>query len=235
MDCICVGVALATTLHVSHETLVTCWEAFSLTHKVSELTNGSFDAYRAQVYKHAESTAFVTSRDGTIHSRNTKRQCSTNVVTPPVAKKHQGFKQSSTPLDSVVNQKNNNSSMRSFDTAKSPPLVKYNNREKAGEVVVSFNPKGWPAISPSEASNKVRCVVTSNEFETNIAEPYRHMFTVIGDRAQALEDQLVCLGEQIIQRYGICAGDNGSASIEQVNAPSQEAICCVGRICNEAS
>ena len=233
MDCI--GVALATTLHISHETLVTCWEAFSLTHNVSELTDHTFDAYKAQVFKYAENNASASCSDSTIQSRKTKRQYSTHIVTPPVAKRHQGFKLSPPPVEPIVIQKYNSSSLSSFDVTKYPPPVKYNQRDKAGEVVFSFNPKGLPVILPSTVPKKFCCVVTGKEFETNIAEPYRHMFTVTSDRAQALDDQLLRMGEQIITKYGICTGENGIAPLEQVNVPRQETICCVGRICNEAS
>ena len=125
--------------------------------------------------------------------------------------------------------------MSSLEALKYPPPVKYNDRGKAGEVVLSFNPKGWPAISPCAIPKKVRCVVSGKEFATNITEPYRHMFTVTSDRAQALENQLVVVGENIIKKYGMCSGENGMAPLEQVNVASQGATCCIGRICNEAS
>lgn len=226
-------VALATTLHISHETLVTCWEAFSLTHKVSELTNHSFDAYQAQVYKHVNTVSAEFS-DSTIHSRSTKRQCRTHIVTPPMAKRLQRVNQSPLLADAMDFKKHHSLPLSSSDVAKYPPLLKYNERDNAGEVVFSFNPKCWPAISHIALPKKVCCVVSGEEFATNITEPYRHMFSVIPDRSQALEDQLVRIGEQIINKYGICTGENGIAPLEQVNVPRQEEICCVGRICNEA-
>ena len=125
--------------------------------------------------------------------------------------------------------------MSSLEALKNPPPVKYNDRGKAGEAVLSFNLKGWPAISPCAIPKKVCCVVSGKKFATNITLPYRHMFTVTSDRAQALENQLVLVGEQMIKKYGMCSGENGMAPLEQVNVASQGTVLCVGRICNEAS
>lgn len=69
------------------------------------------------------------------------------------------------------------------------------------------------------------------------------MFTAVPDRAEALEKHLQNMGQKIIERYGISADNNGNetresgsiAPLEQVNVPRQEAVCVVGRICNEVS
>jgi hypothetical protein len=218
--------------------MATCWEAYSLTKKVSELTSHTFEAYKTQVYKHSEVAPPSVTSDGAIQSRNVKRQAST--VTPPSAKRQQtpnskGFAASSS-VDSVALKSTDSPSAATTRTkTPGPPLPKYEERIKVGSVAASFNPKDWPAIAPAPSSTgKHRCAIDTQDFAThNITEPYRHMFTAISDRAEALEGQLQSTGQQIVEKYGISDGENGIAPLEQVNIPRQEAVCCVGRICNE--
>ena len=221
--------------------MATCWEAFALTKNVSELTSHTFEAYKTQVYKHSEviPPSITTSSDngGAVYSRNVKRQAST--VTPPSAKRHQTPNKNkgtaASSVDSVALDSSDSPSptvTRSSATPE-PPMPKYEERTNVGTVAASFNPKEWPPITPSlSTSAKHRCVIQTQEFD-NVTEPYRHMFTTISHRAQALEAQLQSMGQHIIDKYGISDGENGIAPLEQVNIPRQEAVCCVGRICNE--
>lgn len=253
------GVALASTLQMTPEAMATCWEAFSLTKKVSELTSHTFEAYKTQVYKHSENAppSVVTSSNssdhgGAIQSRNVKRQAST--VTPPSAKRQQQTppKNSkgaagSSSVDSVALNTSESPSPAAASRPKTPgpPLPKYEERTKVGQVAASFNPKEWPAIAAptTTGAGKQRCVIEAKDLfgnaattittSNNITEPYRHMFTAISERAQALEEHLQSMGQQIIDKYGISDGENGIAPLEQVNIPRQETVCCVGRICNE--
>ena len=228
---ISVGVALASTLQMSPDAMATCWEAFSLTKQVSELTTHTFEAYKTQVYKHSEFTPLSASSDGAVQSRNIKRQAS--LVTPPTAKRQvtPSSKGSSSSVDSVAII-NSNSPVASARPATTLP--KYDERIKAGHIVTSFNPKEWPAIMATTASSGHRCMIRMDEFlSSNVTEPYRHMFTAISDRANALEKQLQIMGKNLIDKYGISDDENGIAPLEQVNIPRQEAVCCVGRICNE--
>ena len=228
---IAAGVALASTLQMSPDAMATCWEAFSLTKQVSELTTHTFEAYKTQVYKHSEFTPESASSDGAVQSRNVKRQAS--LVTPPTAKRQvtPSSKGSSSLVDSVA-IKNSDSPVASGRPA--APLPKYEERIKAGHTVASFNPKEWPAIMATTGLSGYHAVIRTDEFaSSNVTEPYRHMFTAISDRAHALENQLKMMGKNLIDKYGISDGENGIAPLEQVNIPRQEAVCCVGRICNE--
>ena len=207
---------------MSANDMATCWEAFSLTKKVSELTNHTFEAYKTQVYKHSDQIPPTTQSSGAVQSRNVKRQAA-SMVTPP-AKRFQTPNKSS--VDAVA-----------VEGSSPAPLPTYDDRQKAGQVAASFNPKEWPAIQASTAPpSQHRCVVDAKSFEgTSVTAPYRHMFTAISERAQALEDRLQHLSREIIDKYGISNGENGIAPLEQVNIPRQEAVTCVGRICNEVS
>mmetsp|Transcript_38557 Transcript_38557/g.115710 ORF Transcript_38557/g.115710 Transcript_38557/m.115710 type:complete len:512 (-) Transcript_38557:165-1700(-) len=77
------------------------------------------------------------------------------------------------------------------------------------------------------------------------------MFNPPEDRAEALDDRLVEMGEVLMEKFGIRASDGGSeedredgneeeeedgklAPLEAVGRPRQTKVCCVGRICNEA-
>lgn len=226
---------------MSPDAMATCWEAFSLTKKVSELSSHTFEAYKTQVYKHSEVVppSAVTSDGGAVQSRNVKRQAST--VTPPSAKRQQtpnskGSSTASSSVDSVaIPSSGSPSAATRIIKKEAPPLPKYEERNRAGTVAATFNPKEWPTIAPTTTSTgKHRCLIDTEDFSThNITEPYRHMFTAISDRAQALEEQLQSMGQTIVDKYGISHGENGIAPLEQVNIPRQEAVCCVGRICNE--
>ncbi len=233
------GVALASTLQLSPEAMATCWEAFSLTNKVSELTSYTFDAYKTQLHKHSEIASPLMTGKGAIQSRNAKRQFSTHMVTPPTTKRHQTHnnKESTFSFVSVAIQATNVPLSTPEDEAAAIPVVKYDERTKAGQVAASFNPKEWPAISFKLPGTKHRCVIDSQDFSygANITENYRHMFTVSEDRAYALEKHLRRVGKEIIDKYGIGNGENGVAPLEQLIVPRQDAVCCIGRICNEAS
>lgn len=229
------GVTLACTLHMTPEAMATCWEAFSLTKKVSELTSHTFEAYEIQVRKQSEVTPPSMTSDGAIQTRSVKRQAS--MVTPPTAKRQHTSNgkvssASASSVDSVALETNN--SPTAAPRPEAPPLPKYDERTKAGQIVASYNPKEWPVITPSAASGSDRCVLKTDGLN-NISEPYRHMFTATADRAQALEAHLLRMGQNIVEKYGISDGQNGIAPLEQVNIPRQEAVCCVGRICNEVS
>jgi hypothetical protein len=218
---------------MSPDAMATCWEAFSLTKHISELTSHTFEAFKTQVYKHSEFTPLSATCDGAVQSRNVKRQAS--LVTPPTAKRPAtpNTKGSDSSIDSVA-IKNSTSPVATARPAN--PLPKYEERTKAGQIVATFNPKEWPSITAGAPPKSHRCAIQSDEFRnSNVTEPYRHMFTAISDRAQALEIQLQTMGKNIVDKFGISDGENGIAPLEQVNIPRQEPVCCVGRICNEVT
>jgi len=208
--------------------MATCWEAFSLTKDVTELTSHTFQAYKNQVYKHSDHTPPSNSTDGAVQSRNVKRQAS--LVTPPTTKR-QATQGSSSSVDSVAISNSSSPVAASRPVA---PLPKYEERSKAGQIVASFNPKEWPAITARTSASSQDCIIQTDDFtDFNVTETYRHMFTAIQDRSHALENQLQRMGKHLIDKLGISDGENGIAPLEQVNVPRQELVCCIGRICNE--
>ena len=111
-----------------------------------------------------------------------------------------------------------------------PNLPSYGERKNAGQVIVTFNPNNLPAITTNESSLR-RCEVSAS-FPTNVKKPYRHMFTTLEERSNALDGHLVKMGEEMIERYGI-GKDDGIAALEAVGIPRQDKVCCIGRVCNE--
>lgn len=210
-----------------------CWEAFSLNKNVTELSDHIFQSYRTQLMKDSELQVSPTTA-GAVQTRGVKRQSNTmkdglNMVTPP-AKRNAAASQASgaSSIDSVAT---NIQSPKRGQTSLNLP--KYSERTGVNKVVASCNPNNLPAVVTSE-SVKTKCVISSN-FETNVIEPYRHMFTTLEERAHALDHHLVQLGNEITKRYGISDGENDIAPLEAVNVPRQDKVCCIGRICNEVS
>eukprot|EP00934_Nitzschia_sp_Nitz4_P000882 Nitzschia sp. Nitz4//scaffold260_size33533//31032//33312//NITZ4_007884-RA/size33533-augustus-gene-0.47-mRNA-1//1//CDS//3329544698//882//frame0 len=230
-------VALASTLHVSPEQMATCWEAYSLTKSVNELTDHTFEAYKTEVYKQSSRTPDLASSTGAVMVRSTKRQPPANMVTPPDIKRQR--QPDRTPHSAVDAVASDASSPQALPVrTPSFPLPKYDERPNPGKVVASYNPKGLPSISHAQppAGGQSRCVLDTSEYDgtTNVTQSYRHMFSAISDRSSALEDRLLRMTEHIISKYGIGDGQNGIAPLEQVNVACQEPVCCIGRICNEA-
>lgn len=219
-----IGVALASTLHLTPKQMAECWEAFSLNKNVSELTDHTFQTYRLHLIKDAEGATGVTTT-GAVQSRNTKRQA-TNMVTPPAAKRQQHRDQTQNGQASVDSLGRSNVS----SPRRTVQLPTFDERTRVGEVVASFNPAGW-APAASSQREYTQCVIEQEE--NNVRKPYRHMFTTMEERSNALENHLVQLGNNIVTQYGIGEGENGIAPLEQVNVPRQDKVCCVGRICNE--
>eukprot|EP00980_Cylindrotheca_fusiformis_P026218 scaffold15514_cov129-Cylindrotheca_fusiformis.AAC.26 len=214
--------ALASTLNLRAEQMAECWEAFSLTKNVSELTDHTFQSYRLQLIKDSDATTGIETSMGAVQFRNLKREA-TNMVTPPAAKRQQPQGSGPSSLDSIARE----------DASSPRRIIKlpiFEERTRIGEVVASYNSTAF--TSTASRKKRVQCIIQQDI--QNIRKPYRHMFTAMEERAAVLESQLIDLGNQIVAQYGIGDGENGIAPLEQVNVPRQERVCCVGRICNEA-
>ena len=221
------GAALASTHQLSAKRMADCWEAFSLTKNIEQLTSHTFQAYRNELIKDSEVAVAPTA----VQTRNAQR-----MVTPPTAKRQKTDPKPTTTSSSSVDSVANNA----VSSPKRPPpmaLPKYNDRTRVGQVVASYHAETLPPMKTEASSTRTspRCQVSTQEFETNVDKPYRYMFTTMEERAAALENHLKRVGNEIIDTYGISNGDNGIAPLEQVNVPRQDKICCVGRVCNEVS
>eukprot|EP00533_Pseudo-nitzschia_delicatissima_P005290 CAMPEP_0116092796 /NCGR_PEP_ID=MMETSP0327-20121206/8234_1 /TAXON_ID=44447 /ORGANISM="Pseudo-nitzschia delicatissima, Strain B596" /LENGTH=713 /DNA_ID=CAMNT_0003584247 /DNA_START=54 /DNA_END=2195 /DNA_ORIENTATION=+ len=262
-------VALASTLQLTPETMAEVWEAHSLNKQnLTELTMHQFEAYK-NVLIQASNTVPTPDVPQSLGNNNRgaamvsrKREPAATMVTPNSSSKRQKQPSPDIPTSSVdqVASKGNAvpSPVRSSKTSgtssavkKAPVnLPKYEDRTKVGHVVVSY-PAGHISEDNVNASDSKqrRCVLTTNCVENdddddvtryNIKEPYRHMFTTLEDRANALEGHLVRTKTAIVedlekeQTNKSKVGDEVEASFEEVNVPRQHPSTCVGRICNEA-
>lgn len=201
------------------------------------------------------------------------------LVTPPPSKRHNlgggagasGAATSAvdavgttTPADSPNNKKTGSGStaITPAPSTAAKPLrtAKYGERTNVGQTVATYNPANLPDYTSSGADGvedlTPRCTIDGQPAGSqNVTKPYRYMFTPLEDRARALDDHLVGLGEEIMERFDIKAGEEAGSSaaakreqdaaaedgaadkaiapLEAVGVPRQEAVCCIGRICNE--
>ena len=235
--------ALSSNLHISPEQLAESWEAHSLNKNVAELNDLSFEGYRAALRKDFDTNTSMKVEPGTAGAVNSrpglgKRQ--NNAAGSPNAKTA-----AITPAPPT--------------TVKPLRAAKYGERTNVGQTVATYNPSNLAnyavsATDDMEDGPNPRCTIDSTLDGTadNITKPYRYMFTPLEDRARALDDHLVGLGEEIMERFDIKAetakkagasnkvddakegdADKAIAPLEAVGVPRQEAVCCIGRICNE--
>lgn len=229
-----------------------CWEAYSLNKNVTVLNDHCFPAYRLALIKDSgsavptqeTSSGAVVSRPSSASKRKTPTSDgSLPSVTPPSKRFNVTFE------DTTISAVDSIASNRRVSLSPAPPgilqetrsssLPKYGERQGSGKVVATFNPNKLEATEPTATSKSIPKCNVSTEFATNVQEPYRHMFTPLEERAKALDQHLVELGEEIVERYGLGKQDEenetGIAGLEAVGVPRQDMVCCIGRICNAVS
>ena len=243
-------VALSESLNVAPTSIAECWEAYSLTKNVNSLDTHSFPAFRLKLIKEADNPLALASivnddKNSAVRVTAYKRDMSSVVITPA----HLNNKKR--PTSSSRSQSESSDSRRvslspsapmlSFSstvtTSTTVPHLVYGERQGAGKVVVTFNPSER-TVAPTSVidintigATKIRpkCVISTN-FDTNVSEPYRHFFTVLDDRALALDAQLQQHADMLNKQYNF--GSDHIAELEVIGIPRQETICCIGRICN---
>jgi len=248
------GAALASTLHLSAKQLAESWEACSLNRNLTTLDERTFHTYRQAVIKDNDGVAAElllngNGNDAAVVSRpslggNTTKGSMDGLpaVTPPAKRVHQNA--ASASID-------NGSGSKRVSLSPYPPNLlqtksagsnspKYSERSSAGKVVFTYEPselEGTEAMEIETQSEPAQRCNISYDFDTNVQKPYRHMFTTLQERAQALDVQLEELGHSIQERYGLgvdgeISETTGIAGLEAVGVPRQEKVCCIGRICN---
>jgi hypothetical protein len=89
----------------------------------------------------------------------------------------------------------NESGNRRISMSPDPPLFSlpaYGKRQGSGKVVAEFKPSQVQAANIVPAASRrsqPKCII-AKDFPTNVPEPYRHMFTVLDERAGQLDEQL---------------------------------------------
>lgn len=220
------------------------WEAYSLNKNLDILNEHSFTAFRLQLIKDSDNVSIPLAADGAVVARPSltkKRDPAENtvVITPTQKNKRQ---------QQHGSKRNESSGNRRISLSPDPPFVTlnsstpdlqlpaYSERQGSGKVVADFNPSKVVVTDTTTdttiRSHKPKCVI-ANDFPTNVQEPYRHMFTVLDERAARLDEQLQEKYDEFCGVYDF--GSEQIAGLEAVGVPRQEAVCCIGRICNSVS
>lgn len=245
-------ISLSESLNVSPSAIAECWEAYSLTKNVNTLDTHSFPAFRLKLIKEVDNPVALATlvnddKSSAVRVTAYKRDMSSVVITPAHLnnkKRPTSSSSDSTSSDSRRVSLSPSATKISFSstatTLSSVPQVTYGIRQGAGKVIVSFNPSARP-IAPTSAiiaditstsKRQPKCTI-STKFDTNVSEPYRHWFTVLDDRAMALDWQLQQHSDMFNKQYNF--GSDQIAALEVIGIPRQETICCIGRICNAVS
>ena len=237
------GVAVAATLHLSPKQMAESWEAFSLNRNLTALDDHSFKSYKQALIKDAENVVIDDNLNtGAVVSALGKRSGGLPSVTPPAKRFNVQFNDeaAASAVDSVAGGRRVSMSPAPPGGLKAPApnLPKYDKRENAGKVIATFDPQKLESVQQAKPRSSPKCTI-SYSYEANVQKPYRHMFTTLEERAQALDQHLVELGDAMMERYGLGREEEGNetgiAGLEAVGVPRQEKVCCIGRICNAVS
>ena len=107
--------------------------------------------------------------------------------------------------------------------------MKYNERQGVGTVVATY--QADLGAVPTPTSDAPRCTIEWNASKfANVTQPYRHLFTTLPQKAQALEDHLNKMTSVLSDAHAFGQGD--LAPLEAVGLPGQEMVCNIGRICS---
>jgi hypothetical protein len=224
-----------------------CWEAFCMNRNMKELNETSFKSYREQLIKDCDHAGLRKALDsGAVVARpalgNNNKRDGLPAVTPPAKRLHgadglaAAFSSSSSDRNRRISLSPDPPSAASKTTT-TPTSQSYELRKGAGQVVESYRPEACPELAAANDKKAPSCQITYKHFETNVQKPYRRLFTTIDDRAQALDKQLVHMGQEISSRFGLGLETDGDedcavAGLEAVGIPRQVKITNVGRICS---
>lgn len=102
---------------------------------------------------------------------------------------------------------------------------RYDQRTGVGDVVASHRPENLMAVDGMEEGIEQPVTIDTTSFTSNLQEPYRLLFTPLEQRASWLEEQLVAKEEQFKSLLE-------NETVDCVGVARQEAVWCIGRICN---
>ena len=260
---------MASTVNISPEQMAECWEAFSINRNVKELNEVSFKSYREQLIKDCSDDSVlrkVTEAGAVIARPSLKHKADAlPTVTPPAKRLSQQQRNNTT--DSNKSPASNQQLPASFSSSDKNRRISlspgrpvpsssmgltpshhhvhsYAQRQGSGDVVFSYRPESMAGMEIVPATNKAapKCQVRHQHFDTNVQTPYRRFFTSTADRAQALDRQLLELGQDICERFGLNTADetgdstdvdpSAIAGLEAVGVPRQVKVTNIGRICN---
>lgn len=193
---IVLGVALASTLHLTPETMAEVWEAHSLNKQnLTELTIHQFEAYKNELVKasstaptpdmlpSSETASSSKPRGAAIVSRKREAPPATMVTPTSSAKRPKAplpdaatssvdrLAMEGTTVPSPVRSSSSAKGIASSVKITPVNLPKYEERTRVGHVVVSY-PAGYDGANHNKAASKAgqKCIVTTNDGDANEAE-----------------------------------------------------------------
>lgn len=253
-----IGVAVSSNWNITPAQMADCWEAHSLNKNLSSLNEHSYPGFHSLIvkdldYNKTSSTSAVTHVPRPKRDNSSQSSSSSALVTPAHTKRYQ---QQSNSASSEADRNDSGHRRISLSPgemattnpspfAPQPPV--YDERKNSGEVIFTFNPSKLAQRKIPEASHGPRCRILHGDpgdendavfsKSPNVTAPYRHYFTVLDERALALDRQLQATQDLFVERYNFGSSSmeedhHASTSLEAVGVPRQEKICCIGRICN---
>lgn len=208
-----------------------CWETLSLNRNLDTLTESSFSSYKSQLVRYSDVQLESTKEDGVVRKREL------NHVTPPSKRirgdQANGAAAAVESVDSEQRRISLSPAPLSKAEAEKANRPKYEERLNAGKVVITYNPNNLKDAARSASGRQ--CEVSTSTFSSNLKEPYRHLFTTLDDRAKVLNEQLDEMTQHLIALLESEQNEESEEFIlEGVGIPRQDAVWCIGRICNVA-
>lgn len=206
---------LCKRLEYTGRSLADAWEAHTLNHQFVNLSVKSFDFFQKELLQQQQqmpSQTVPASRlweepDGAVLTRKKARKDVNSIgsemsrVTPE--------KTTTTTVNVILSDDD---------------MSVFASRKDSGKVINEYNPQSFPI--PTTRS-QISCTISSQQYN-NVTNHYRNLFTPMDARANALDDQLLHLSEQIVEKHNL------QEDISSVQKPNPEEVCLFGRICNAA-
>lgn len=222
-------VSFAWSQQVTPKQMATCWEAFSFNKNIKKLNKHTFPAYRSFVINDKHSVAELP------NLRGIKPPSLASVTSDAKRFPASGTRGTARNVQASVS-KRSGPFVNDLPAREEPNRSKCFDRRDAGKVVAAYNPHNLEAVVSRTTTSPRICL--SFEFQTNVHESYRHMFTTLNDRANALDRHLVEQGEYLTHCHNLASREDGGGQdvvpLEGVGVPRQDKVCCIGRICNAA-
>jgi len=198
---------LCKRLGYTGRSLADAWEAHTLNHTSVNLNIKSFDFFQKQLLQRQQKPKplqTTTTLNGAVLSRKKvkKEHHNSKPITPEKTKPN-------VILEDIDGEE----------------LNVFSNRKDSGAVINTYNPHSHTI--PTSRSI-VSCTVSSEQYDNNVTHNYRNLFTPMDARANALDEQLLHLSEQIAEKHNV------EELLSPVQKSSPEEVCVFGRICNAA-
>ena len=194
------GMTLCKRLGYTGTSLADAWEAHTLNHQSVTLNTKSFDFFQSELLQSNQSAsvkATVSLWDEVPNGAVlSRKKARKDINSNPITPEKK--------VNVILDDEN-----------------VFSNRKDSGMVLQTYNPHSY---QPSEPSSS-QVTISSDEIH-NVTSKYRNLFTPINERANAIDDKILHLSEQIVDKHEL--------ETSPIPKPSPEETCVFGRICNTA-